>query len=150
MAFREVRVFEVREVLRLWLRGEGLRATERLSGVDRKTVRRYVQAAEELGLVRGGGEQQLSEAFLGSLLERVRPHRTDGRGQAWELLVSHHGELEKWLKTEKLTVVKTHELLARRGIVVPQRTLHRYALGGLRCRPRPSRFDGPGQRRQAG
>jgi hypothetical protein len=25
MAFREVRVFEVREVLRLWLRGEGQR-----------------------------------------------------------------------------------------------------------------------------
>lgn len=25
MAFREVRVFEVREVLRLWLRGEGFR-----------------------------------------------------------------------------------------------------------------------------
>ena len=40
MAFREVRVFEVREVLRLWLRGEGFRATERLVGVDRKTVRR--------------------------------------------------------------------------------------------------------------
>jgi hypothetical protein len=32
MAFREVRVFEVREVLRLWLRGEGVRATERLAG----------------------------------------------------------------------------------------------------------------------
>ena len=45
MAFREVRVFEVREILRLWLRGEGVRASERLSGVDRKTVRRYVEAA---------------------------------------------------------------------------------------------------------
>ena len=47
MAFREVRVFEVREVLRLWLRGEGIRAMERLVGVDRKTVRRYVDAAVE-------------------------------------------------------------------------------------------------------
>jgi hypothetical protein len=54
MAFREVRVFEVREVLRLWLRGEGIRSTERLAGVDRKTVCRYVAAAAELGLVRGG------------------------------------------------------------------------------------------------
>ena len=42
MAYREVRVFEVREVLRLWLRGEGIRAAECLAGVDRKTVRRYV------------------------------------------------------------------------------------------------------------
>lgn len=128
MAFREVRVFEIREVLRLWLRGEGVRATERLAGVDRKTVRRYLAAAEELGLVRDGGEQQLSDVFMGSVVERVRPHRTDGRGQPWGLLVAHHEQIEKWLKTEKLTVVKVGELLGRRGIVVPERTLHRYAL----------------------
>jgi len=128
MAFREVRVFEVREVLRLWLRDEGVRATERLAGVDRKTVRRYLSAAEELGLVRDGGEGQLSDEFMGSVLERVRPHRADGRGQAWGLLVAQHEQIEKWLKTEQLTVVKVGELLARRGVVVPERTLHRYAL----------------------
>jgi hypothetical protein len=54
MAFREVRVFEVREVVRLWLAGEGIRATERLVGLDRKTVRRYVEVAVELGLLRDG------------------------------------------------------------------------------------------------
>ncbi len=128
MAFREVRVFEVREVLRLWLRGEGVRATERLAGVDRKTVRRYLAAAQELGLVRDGGEQQLTDVFMGSVVEKVRPHRADGRGQAWGLLVAQHTQIETWLKTEQLTVVKVGELLARRGIIVPERTLHRYAL----------------------
>jgi hypothetical protein len=128
MAFREVRVFEIREVLRLWLRGEAIRAIERLAGVDRKTVRRYVGAAEELGLVRDGGEEQLSDVFVGSVVEKVRPHRSDGRGQAWQLLVGQHTQIEQWLRTERLTVVKVHELLARRGIVVPERTLHRYAL----------------------
>ena len=38
--FREVRVYEIREVLRLGVLGEGLRSIERLSSVDRKTVRR--------------------------------------------------------------------------------------------------------------
>lgn len=128
MAFREVRVFEVREVLRLWLRGEGVRSVERLAGVDRKTVRRYVTAAETLGLVRDGGEGQLSDEFIGSVVEAVRPHRTDGRGEAWRLLGSHHRLVEDWLKKDGLTVVKVHDLLTRRGIVVPQRTLHRYAL----------------------
>lgn len=33
--FREVRVYEIREVLRLWVRGEGLRSIERLAGMDR-------------------------------------------------------------------------------------------------------------------
>jgi hypothetical protein len=65
MAFPEVCVFQVREVLRLWLRGQGLRGIERLAGVDRKTVRRYVDAAQALGLARDGGEAQLSDEFVG-------------------------------------------------------------------------------------
>jgi hypothetical protein len=128
MAFREVRVFEVREVLRLWLRGGGARSTERLAGVDRKTVRRYVVAAEELGLVRDGGEEQLSDEFVGSVVEAVRPHRSDGHGDAWRLLVANHQLIVDWLKKDELTVVKVYDLLTRRGIVVPQRTLHCYAL----------------------
>lgn len=131
MAFREVRMFEVREILRLWLRGEGLRSIARLVGMDRKTVRRYVEAAEESGLDRDGGEGQLTDLFLGQVVERVRPHRTDGRGQAWRVLDEHRDQLTAWLKNEELTVVKVHELLERTGVVVPQRTLHRYALEEL-------------------
>lgn len=131
MAFREVRVFEVREILRLWLRGEGLRAISRLAGMDRKTVRRYVEAAEELGLDRAGDDDQLTDLLLGQVVERVRPHRTDGRGEARRLLDAHRGQLEKWLDDDGLTVVKAHELLERQGVVVPARTLHRYALEEL-------------------
>lgn len=131
MAFREVRVFEVREVLRLWLRGEGLRAVSRLAGMDRKTVRRYVEAAEELGLDRAGSEEQLTDLLLGQVVEMVRPHRTDGRGEARRLLDAHRDQLEKWLDKDGLTVVKAHELLERQGVVVPERTLYRYALEEL-------------------
>lgn len=45
MAYREVPVYEVKEVLRLWLRDEGLRSIERMVGVERKTDRRYLVAA---------------------------------------------------------------------------------------------------------
>ena len=128
MAFREVRVFEVREVLRLFLRGEGLRSTERLVGVDRKTVRRYLTAAGELGLVQDSGEEQLTDVFVALVVDKVRPCRRDGRGEAWERLVANHELIVAWLKTDGLTVVKVHELLARSGMVVPQRTLYRYTL----------------------
>jgi len=64
MAFREVQVFEVREVLRLWLRGEGFRSIERLAVVDRKTVRRYVTAAVEAELVREAGPEPLASAGM--------------------------------------------------------------------------------------
>jgi transposase len=128
MAFREVRVFEVREVLRLWLAGEGFRSIERLSALDRKTVRRYVQAAVELGVDRDGGDVQLGDEFIGRVVEAVRPHRHDGRGHAWHTLEAHHDQLEQWLVEDELTVVKAHEFLERQGVMVPQRTLHRYAL----------------------
>lgn len=127
MAFREVPVFEVREVLRLWLRGEGPRPIERLSGVNRKTVRRYVDAAVVLGLRQDGGEVQLTDVFLGSVVEAVRPHRGDGHGEAWRVLAGHHDRIQAWLD-EGLTAVKVGELLTREGILVPERTLHRYTL----------------------
>ena len=43
MAFREVAVVEIREVLRAWLSGSGLRKVAEQAGVDRKTARRYVR-----------------------------------------------------------------------------------------------------------
>jgi hypothetical protein len=39
MAYREVSVVEVREVLRGWLGGAGLRTVAEQAGVDRKTIR---------------------------------------------------------------------------------------------------------------
>src|ERR1700687_2024678 len=95
--FREVQVYEIREVLRLWLRGEGHRSIERLSLVDRKTVRRYVGAAVACGLVRAGGEGELSDELIGSVCELVRPHRPDGHGAAWATLQASHAQLEAWL-----------------------------------------------------
>ncbi len=124
MSYREVRVFEVREVLRLWLRGEGIRAIERMAQLDRKTVRRYVVAGEELGLVRDGGEGQLSDEFIGSVVEVVRPHRSDGHGEGWRLLVANHDQVKAWLDDD-VSAVKVCRLLARRGVVVPTRTVQR-------------------------
>jgi transposase len=129
MAFREVRVFEVRELLRLWLAGEGYRSVERLSQVDRRTVRRYVEAAVALGLDRDDerGVDQLSDVFVGMVVEAVRPHRADGHGEGWGMLVADHELVAGWVK-EGLTAVKIHELLERRGVVVPLRTVQRYVL----------------------
>lgn len=128
MSFREVRVHEIREVLRLWLRGEGQRSVARHAAVDRKTVRRYVEAAVACGLDRAGGEEQLTDELIGQVCERVRPHRADGHGEAWATLRANHDQLKAWLVDDGLTVVKVHDLLTRQGTVVPERTLHRYAL----------------------
>ena len=128
MAYREVSVFEIREVLRLWMRGEGFRAVTRLSGVDRKTVRRYVEAAAAAGLVRDGGEEQLTDLLVGEVCLRVRPARPAGHGAAWEALGPEMKTVKAWIDKDKLNLVKIHELLSRKGVEVPYRTLHRFAV----------------------
>src|SRR4029077_12455282 len=111
MSFREVQVHEIREVLRLWLRGGSDRAIARLSLVDRKTVKRYVVAGTEVGLVRDGGEAQLSDGLIGQVCERVRPHRPDGHGAGWEALRGCHEQLKGRMEEDGLAVVQEHEIL---------------------------------------
>ena len=89
-----------------------------------------------LGLVRDGGDDQLTDVFIGLVVEAVRPHRSDGHGAAWRLLQAHHDEIAVWV-ADDLTGVKITELLERRGVVVPSRTTQRYVAEVLgRCRGR--------------
>ena len=81
MVFREVAVIEIREVLRCWLGGVGLRTAAERAGVDRKTARRYVEAAVAAGLTREGGEAQLTDELLGAVVTVVRPARRAGHGR---------------------------------------------------------------------
>src|SRR6266516_4442764 len=127
MAFREVSVIEVREVLRGWLAGAGLRTVAAQAGVDRKTARRYVQAAEAAGVVRDGGWGQVSDEVVGVVVAAVRPARPAGHGSAWELLAAEREQIVGWVE-KGLTVVKIGTLLSRRGVVVPYRTLHRFCV----------------------
>jgi hypothetical protein len=125
--FREVSVIEVRELLRVWMLGAGLRRVGALAGVDRKTARRYTDAAVAAGLDRDGDTDQLTDELIGAVVEAVRPDRPFGHGTAWESLSDNHDRIQKWV-TEGLTVVKIGDLLAREGVVAPQRTLHRYCV----------------------
>lgn len=127
MAFREVRVMEVREVLRCWLAGDGLRTAAERAGVDRKTARRYVEAAQAAGLVRGGGEGQLTDELIGAVIAAVRPARASGYGVAWETLLAHEQLIRDWVEKDDLQLTNIHGKLTRRGVVVPYRTLHRFA-----------------------
>jgi hypothetical protein len=56
VAFREVALIEIREVLlRCWLAGQGLRTAGERTGIDCKTARRYAAAAMAADVVRDGG-----------------------------------------------------------------------------------------------
>jgi transposase len=57
----------------------------------------------------------------------VRPDRAQGHGQAWQTLVPHEQQIRDWLKAE-LQLTNIHGKLARHGVIVPYRTLHRFAV----------------------
>jgi hypothetical protein len=129
MAFREVSVVQVKELLRRWLAGEGERPVATAVGVARTTARGYIAAAVEVGLDRSGGVEQLTDELIGQVCERVRPHRPDGHGPSWRALLAEEALIKQWVK-EDLTVVKMGVLLRRKGLEVPHRTLRGGALRG--------------------
>ena len=97
MAFREVTVVQIKEALRRWLRGEGERTIARGVGVDRKTARRYIAAASELGVDRDGGEDQLTDELIGQLVERsarTAPTATARRGGS---LLGEEEQIKAWV-----------------------------------------------------
>jgi hypothetical protein len=132
MAFREVPVFEVREVLRLWMDGRGLRSIAAVTPPDRKTIRRVVDVAVGLGLDRDGDVGQLDDAFMSSVMAELAVGRPDRHGESWAVIAGEHDRIAGWVET-KVPVVKMCGLLARRSVVVPERTLHRYVADHFGC-----------------
>jgi transposase len=127
MAFKEVSVVQVREVLRRWLRGEGTRRAAFGAGVDRKTARGIIERAQARGVVREGGEAQLTDALLMSVEADGAPGNPGERGATWGQCEAHREFLAEKLSAG-LTLTKTAELLARHtGEPMPYRTLHRFA-----------------------
>ena len=80
MAFREVSVLEVREVLRAWLVGAGLHSG-RAGGGDRKT-----------------------DEVIGQVVAAVRPAWGWARG-VWEALEAEREQISEWIGKD-LSVVK--------------------------------------------
>jgi transposase len=127
MSYRELSVQEVFDVLRFWAAGKGQRESARLAQVDRKTARRYVAAARRLGLAAGG---VVDDGLVGAVVESLRPGRAGERGAAWRACEAERGRISGWLQ-EGVALTKVKVLLARHGVEVPYRTLHRFAVDGL-------------------
>lgn len=132
MGFREVSVVGVKEILRLWLLGHGQREVARLAQSDRKTVCRYVDAAQAAGLKCGDSEDKITDELIGAVVEAVRPGRPPGdHGSSWETL-REHKDFIKSRVDKKLTLVKVHNQLHRHiGHALPYSTFHRFCVQEL-------------------
>ncbi len=131
MAYREVAMWEILNVLRRIGRGESQSAVARATGHGRKTVRRYVAVAGQVGWEPGVADP--TEALAAEVYLRLRPSRGRAPGDAQARLLPHRERIGKWIEPgpgEKrgLRLTKVHQLLARQGVEVPYSSLHRFAV----------------------
>ena len=149
MAFREVAVIEIREVLRCWLGGQGVRTAGRAGGggsQDRAPVRRGGAGGRVWSAT--AANDQLTDELLGAVVAAVRPARAGGHGAAWEALLAEEARIRDWIERDGLQLTNIHGKLARRGDggavsdVAPVR--------GRALRGSAASADGAGRRRRAG
>lgn len=118
---------EVREVLRQWLVGTAKKRIAERLGLDVKTVRRYIEAAEVNGLTPEAGEAALTEELLTAVLLARRGAPGRPRGEAWGRCEAHRDRIAALLR-QGLRLSKLRKLLRRHGVSVPYATLHRFAV----------------------
>ncbi len=124
MAYREVLRLEIAEVVRRWQAGNSQRSIASGTGLSRDTVRKYLTAAKEAGVVQEGPaptEDQLSRL---AGVSRSGPRRPETPTE--ELLGPWADQVYRWLNVERLQLTRIQELLAARGCRVAYSSLHRF------------------------
>ena len=136
MAYREVGVMDIDQVIRRWLAGEKIRAIARSTGLDRNTIRRIVRSAKEVGVQRDTAWPD--EDKLEAIRQRIgRPGATVAAGQTEQQLKPRTDQIRAWLDKDHLLLTKVHELLGREGLVVSYSALYRFARSGASLEARP-------------
>lgn len=130
MAYREMTMIEVKEVLRRWTAGQKTREIARATGVDRKTVARYVAMARRLGF---GPEHVDDDNAVHDVAQSVQARRMPDPSEGWEAVAQHRDRIAAWLEAKRpLKLSKIHTLLVRdHGLEASYATLRRFAMQEL-------------------
>ena len=126
MAYREVTMIEITEVLRQWVAGGRRKQIARRLGLDPKTVRRYVRAAVRCGLQVGMDATALTEERLAAILTTLRATAARAYGETWQRCVDHREFIATQLGAG-VRPSKIRRLLVRQGVVLAPATLYRFA-----------------------
>jgi hypothetical protein len=130
VAYREVAMWEILNVLERIGRGEAKSAVSRVTGHTRKTIAGYAATAESLGWQPG---EPVTEELAAQVYQRHRPRADRGPGDSEALLLGHRELIREWLtpgpgEKRGLQLSKVHRKLEGLGVVVPYSSLHRFAV----------------------
>lgn len=126
MAYRELGVVVIKDVLRRWMLRHSVRSVSRGCRVGRETVDRYIVAAKAVGLEVGGDPNVLTDEVVGAVSALVQVGAPIVHGSGHDLCVRHRDQLVKW-HAAGTPGPKLQRLLSQRADVkVPLRTLQRF------------------------
>jgi transposase len=128
MGYREVTMLEIKEVLRLWCGGAAKRRIAAQLGLDIKTVRRYLRAAQACG-VRSGAEVP-NEEQTAAVMAALQPDWGRRRGEAWAVCAGQREFIASHLE-HGVRLSKIRRLLRRRGVELSYAALRRFAIAEL-------------------
>src|SRR5947199_9632387 len=101
MPYREVRVVDCLEVLRRWLARDRIRPIARSTRLDRKTVRRFVEAAAKLGFK--PGDAWPDDSAVAAFVNSVKPLRPPtAPGDIEKVLLDHRDRVRQWVEQDEL------------------------------------------------
>ena len=126
MADKEYTVIEIVDVLRRQVAGDKISAIARATGMDRKTVRKYIRIAEGNGLTKET-DSRIEEIAHAVFREVNGGDKGDDGNSRDAMLLPHKGLIADWVDRENLTLTKVHMKLLRSGIETSYSSLYRFA-----------------------
>lgn len=125
MARRRIEMNEIVEIIYHWHKGNTIKGIKGSLGFDRKTVRKYIQIAQELGIKRGEDfpeEQELVKALKGYSKSPCLYE-----SPAMDSIAPYRWQIGKWLKDRDMTAKQVWRLLKENyGLTVGYSTVKRY------------------------
>ena len=125
MADKEYTVIEIVDVLRRQAAGDKISAIARSTGMDRKTVRKYIRIAEGKGFTKESGATVEDIAY--AVFMEIQGNDNGGDGNTRDSILLPHKEIvADWLERENLTLTKVHMKLMRNGVETSYSSLYRF------------------------
>src|SRR5438552_8237557 len=94
MPYRELTMIDVREVLRRWQARHSVRRIARESGIDRKTIARYITTAEEMALPL---DRAVDDDEVHEVAQRNQARPLLEPSNEWQEITRHRARIETWL-----------------------------------------------------
>jgi len=123
MADKEYTVIEILDILRRHTAGDKIRAIARSTGMDRKTISKYVKIGRANGLTENANLEEVAYSVFRAIHGSNKACDESDRDT---ILLPHKEAITDWLEREDLTLTKVHMKLLRTGVETSYSSLYRF------------------------